>query len=121
MAQQKTIVICNKTLYDHDGQVFTEGQEYIGNICNVMKNLKVINNFGQEHRIGNWEKHFKNITPGFVPNINPFKYCFTIQHDQGKHRLTCYADSLSKALKLIMNAEQCPERAVLKIKISENK
>lgn len=53
--------------------------------------------------------------------MKKFKYRFTIQHDQGKHRLTCYADSLSEALKLIMDAERCPERAVLKIEISENK
>lgn len=75
MAQQKTIVRCNKTLYDPDGQVFTKGKEYQSPyLCNVMENTELINDLGQPHIIGSsWAKHFKNITPGFVPNVNPFK------------------------------------------------
>lgn len=62
MAQLKTKVKCNKTLFDRDGQVFTKGQEYQGNICNVLENLEVTNDLGQPHRLGNWCVHFTNIS-----------------------------------------------------------
>lgn len=62
MAQLKTKVKCNKTLHDHDGQVFTKGKEYEGNICNVLENLTVTNDIGQAHKLGNWSKHFTNIS-----------------------------------------------------------
>ena len=74
MTQQKTIVKCKANLFHKDGtQSFTKGKEYEGNICNVLENLTVINDQGEPHKIGNWAHNFKNITPGFVPNKNPFK------------------------------------------------
>jgi len=66
MAQLTTKVKCKKTLHDQDGQVFTKGETYEGNICNVLENLKVINDLGQEHRLGNWSKHFKNVIPKYL-------------------------------------------------------
>lgn len=74
MAQLKTIVKCKKNLFHRDGtQSFTKGQEYEGNICNVLENLTVTNDQGEQHRLSGWAKHFKNISPDFVPNVNPFK------------------------------------------------
>lgn len=45
------------------------------------------------------------------------EYIFTIIHDKGKHRIRTYAKDLGAALKLIENAEKCPERAIVNIKI----
>ena len=45
------------------------------------------------------------------------EYNFTIQHDKGTHRIKTFAPSLSSALERILNAEKCPERAIVKIKI----
>lgn len=65
----KTIVKCKKDLVNDGGQQdFTKGRTYEGRICNVLSNLKVIDDGGSEHILGNWAKHFKNITPGFVKN-----------------------------------------------------
>lgn len=47
------------------------------------------------------------------------EYIFTIVHDKGKHKITTYAQTLSQALVAIMNAERCPERAIINIKINE--
>jgi len=59
----KTTVKCNKTLFHNDGtESFTKGYEYYGRICNVIENLTVKNNQGEEHRIGPWAKHFTNIS-----------------------------------------------------------
>lgn len=49
------------------------------------------------------------------------EYIFTIVHDNGKHRIKTYAQTLSDALKAVMNAERCPERAVVNIKIIDTK
>jgi len=58
----KTRVKCNKNLVHRDGtQSFTKGLIYEGNICNVLENLKVINNQGEPHSLSNWAKHFKKI------------------------------------------------------------
>ena len=61
--QLKTVVRCNKDLYHSDGsKSFSKGQEYSGNICNVIANLHVTNNQGEEHKIGeNWAKHFTKV------------------------------------------------------------
>jgi len=59
----KTIVKCNKNLFHADGtQSFTKGQTYEGNICNVLENLTVTNDQGEPHKLGNWSKHFINIS-----------------------------------------------------------
>jgi hypothetical protein len=47
------------------------------------------------------------------------KYQFTIIHDQGQHKLSTYAKNLSTALKLVMDAERCPEGAIINIKITD--
>lgn len=60
MSNLKTTVRCQKNIFDKDGQVFTKGKEYSGNICNVLENLTVINDLGQKHALGNYSKHFKN-------------------------------------------------------------
>jgi hypothetical protein len=61
--QLKTTVKCNKTLKHSDGtESFTKGKTYSGNICNVIENLTVTNNQGEDHRIGSWAKHFTNIS-----------------------------------------------------------
>lgn len=48
-----------------------------------------------------------------------YKYKFTIKHDQGVHKLFTVAKDVVTALKLIMDAEKCPERAIINIKIEE--
>lgn len=60
----KTTVKCNKTLKHADGtEFFTKGEIYSGRICNVIENLTVTNNQGEQHRIGSlWAKHFTNIS-----------------------------------------------------------
>ncbi len=65
MSHLNTKVKCNKTLHDHDGQVFTKGKEYEGRICNVLENLKVTNDLRQEHKLGNWSKHFTQLRSGY--------------------------------------------------------
>lgn len=58
----KTTVKCNKTLFHADGtESFTKGNEYSGHICNVIENLIVTNNQGEQHKIGPWAKYFKKI------------------------------------------------------------
>jgi hypothetical protein len=49
------------------------------------------------------------------------EYKFTIKYDGGTHKLTTRAQDLSAALHLVMNAEKCPERAIINIKITEAK
>ena len=49
------------------------------------------------------------------------EYTFTIHHDKGTHRIKTFAPSLSSALERILNAEKCPERAVINIKIKTKK
>ena len=49
------------------------------------------------------------------------EYTFTIQHDKGTHRIKTFATSLSSALERILNAEKCPERAIVSIKIKSKK
>ena len=49
------------------------------------------------------------------------EYNFTIQHDKGTHRIKTFAPSLSSALERILNAEKCPERAIVSIKIKSKK
>jgi hypothetical protein len=66
MEQLKTKVKCNKTLRDKDGQVFTKGNIYEGDICNVLENLRVINDLGQEHILGNWSNHFEKIQTKYL-------------------------------------------------------
>jgi hypothetical protein len=61
MAQLKTRVKCKKDYRDRDGQCFTKGKEYEGNICNVLENLQVTNDLGQDHVLGNLVKYFKKI------------------------------------------------------------
>jgi hypothetical protein len=59
----KTIVKCNKNLKHSDGTIsFLKGNEYSGNTCNVIENLIVTNEQGDLHKVGNWAKHFKNIS-----------------------------------------------------------
>ena len=47
------------------------------------------------------------------------QYKFTIKYDGGTHKLTTTASSLEQALKIIMDAEKCPEGAVINIKITD--
>ena len=63
MAQLKTKVKCNKDLFHNDGtKSFSKGQQYEGNICNVMENLTVTNDQEEPHTIGfQWAKHFKKV------------------------------------------------------------
>ena len=49
------------------------------------------------------------------------EYTFTIQHDKGMHRIKTFAPSLSSALERILNAEKCPKRAIVNIKIKPKK
>ena len=49
------------------------------------------------------------------------KYTFTIHHDKGTHRIKTFAPSLSSALERILNAEKCPKRAIVNIKIKPKK
>lgn len=59
----KTTVKCNKTLKHNDGTIsFIKGKTYSGQICNMLENLKVINEQNEEHRLGCWSKHFKNVS-----------------------------------------------------------
>ncbi len=63
MAAIQTKVKCKKDLIHSDGsQCFTKGKTYQGNICNILENLTVTNNNGEKHRLGNWSKHFTNIS-----------------------------------------------------------
>ena len=61
MAQLKTKVECTKNYRDKDGQCFTKGKVYEGNICNVLENLQVKNDLGQDHILGDLSKYFKKI------------------------------------------------------------
>ena len=62
MEQLMTTVKCNKTLKHRDGSIsFIKGNEYSGRICNVLENLIVTNEQGQQHRLSEWSKHFKKI------------------------------------------------------------
>lgn len=63
----KTRVKCKKDLYHNDGtKSFTKGQEYEGNICNVLENLTVKNDQGEDHKIGSsWSKHFTKLRSGY--------------------------------------------------------
>lgn len=61
MAPLTTKVKCKKDYFDKDGQCFTKGKEYEGRICNVLENLRVKNDLGQDHVLGNLVKHFKKI------------------------------------------------------------
>lgn len=47
------------------------------------------------------------------------KYKFTIKHDGGKHVLSTTATDVVAAMKIVMAAERCPERAIINIKIEE--
>jgi len=47
------------------------------------------------------------------------QYKFTIQYDGGTHKLSTVAKNLASALQLIMNAEKCPEGAIINIKITD--
>lgn len=49
------------------------------------------------------------------------QYKFTIEYDGGTHKLTTMARNLSSAIQLVMNAEKCPERAIINIKITDIK
>lgn len=70
MAEQKTIVECKRTLLnDKNEREFSKGTRYEAlSQCNVLRNVRVIDDLGDEHILGNWAKHFKNVTPGFVKN-----------------------------------------------------
>ena len=58
-----TTVLCNKTLTHRDGTVsFIKGNIYKGNKCNVLENLSVKNEQGEDHRLGGWSKHFTDTT-----------------------------------------------------------
>jgi len=66
MAQLKTKVKCNKNLFHRDGtKSFTKGNEYEGNICNVIENLIVTNDQGEPHKISEWAKHFTKLKSGY--------------------------------------------------------
>jgi hypothetical protein len=54
--------------YSKTERSFTKGENYHGNQCNVIENLTVTNDQGERHRIGNWAKNFKNVSPGYVKN-----------------------------------------------------
>jgi len=63
MYNPKTTVKCNKNLFHGDRtESFTKGEEYTGQTSNVLDNMKVINNQGEKHQLGNWSKHFKIIS-----------------------------------------------------------
>lgn len=47
------------------------------------------------------------------------QYTFTISSDQGKHKVSTIAKNLQSALQRLINAEKCPEGAILNIKIKE--
>ena len=61
--QLKKVVKCNKDLYHKDGtKSFSKGNEYSGDICNVISNLHVTNDQGEIHIIGEiWAKYFTKI------------------------------------------------------------
>ena len=46
-------------------------------------------------------------------------YTFTLEHDTGKINITTAASNLAEAIRLIETAENCPESAILKIRIKE--
>lgn len=46
-------------------------------------------------------------------------YKFTIISDQGTHKVSTIAKNLASALQRIINAEKCPEGAIINIKIKE--
>lgn len=63
MIQLRTTVKCNKTLKHRDGTTsFIKGNTYSGRICNVIENLTVTDEQGDPHVIGEWAKHFTNIS-----------------------------------------------------------
>ena len=45
------------------------------------------------------------------------KYTFTLEHDNGKDKVSVYAKNLHSAIAQILNNEDCPERAILNINI----
>lgn len=47
------------------------------------------------------------------------EYKFTINSDQGTHKVSTIAKNLASALQLLLNAEKCPEGAVINIKIKK--
>ena len=59
----KTTVKCNKTLKHDNGETsFIKGNTYSGRICNMLENLTVTDEQGDDHKLGIWAKHFTNIS-----------------------------------------------------------
>jgi hypothetical protein len=45
------------------------------------------------------------------------EYKFTLLHDNGKSKIKTIANNLDSATQKILNAENCPESAIINIKI----
>lgn len=48
-------------------------------------------------------------------NMKQHKYKATLTSDQGKHTINLLCSSIERAKEMIMEAEGCPERAILEI------
>lgn len=116
------ILICTETLFNADGtEAFTKDEKYQTdgyiNYYNKIpdESFVLIDNQLDKHQIADkWRNSFKTIG---IPFLNEYK--FTINSDQGKHNVSTTATDLATALRLLMNAEKCPEGAVLNIKIKK--
>lgn len=115
-------LICDETLFNANGtEAFTKNQQYETdgyiNYYNTIPDdpFVLIDNQLDKHLIKDkWRIHFKTIG---TPLMNEYK--FTINSDQGKHNVSTNATNLSSALQLLLNAEKCPEGAVINIKIKK--
>ena len=45
------------------------------------------------------------------------KYTLTLEHDGGVQKLTVYAKNFQSAIQQVINAEGCPERAIINIEV----
>lgn len=45
------------------------------------------------------------------------KYTFTLEHDRGTGKVSIVDETVANATKRIMDIEQCPESAIINIKI----
>lgn len=62
MKQSRMVVKSNKDLYSNDGtKSFSKNVTYSGYTPNSIRNLTVINNQGEDHIIGLWDKYFNKL------------------------------------------------------------
>lgn len=58
----KIVVTPIEDLYSQDGtKSFTKGKMYVGQEANVLENVKLKNDYNQDHYIGNWFTKFKRV------------------------------------------------------------